>query len=69
MENEEILKRIGQRIATLRKEKGWTQVQFSEMVGIKRSSLARIETGKVNCTILTLQGIAEQLSVPLTDLI
>lgn len=55
MEDQEFLEKLGQRIAQLRKEKGMTQVEFAEKLGIQRTALARIEVGKVNTTVLNLK--------------
>ena len=41
-----IEKRIGKRLQKLRKEKGYTQQQFSEMVGLSTNYLSDVERGK-----------------------
>ncbi len=41
-----IEKLIGKRIQNLRKSKGYTQLQFSEMVGISTNYLSDVERGK-----------------------
>lgn len=69
MDDNEFLKQLGQRIAQLRKEKGWTQEEFSEKLAIKRSALARIETGNVNSSILVLKKIAQELNVTVQELL
>lgn len=68
MEDQEFLEKLGQRIAQLRKEKGMTQVEFAEKLGIQRTALTRIETGNVNTTILQLNAIAQNLDVQLESI-
>lgn len=53
--------RIGQRIAELRKAKGFTQEELSVKAGLQRTHISRIESGKYAVTIDTLSAIAEQL--------
>jgi len=69
MEDQEFLEKLGQRIAQLRKEKGMTQVEFAEKLGIQRTALARIETGNVNTTILNLRNISQTLQTSIEELI
>jgi transcriptional regulator with XRE-family HTH domain len=69
MDDKEFLEKLGQRIAQLRKEKGWTQVEFAEKLGIHRTALTRIEVGKVNTSINMLRKIAESLEASLEILI
>jgi ribosome-binding protein aMBF1 (putative translation factor) len=38
--------RLGNRVRALRQEQGWSQVEMAEMLGIDRSYLSEIETGK-----------------------
>ncbi|MCF8416943.1 MAG: helix-turn-helix transcriptional regulator [Crocinitomicaceae bacterium] len=68
MKDQEFLEKLGQRIAQLRKEKGWTQKEFSEKLGIQRTALARIEVGNVNTTIISLKTIADALSISINYL-
>lgn len=63
MDDLEFLEKLGQRIAQLRKEKGMTQVEFAEKLGIQRTALARIEVGKVNTTLLMIKKICTVLNI------
>lgn len=63
------LKNLGKKIADLRKSKGFTQLEFSEKVGIPRTSLTRIELGNTNCTICMLRKIADELNISLEELV
>lgn len=64
----DLLTRLGDRIRTLRKKLGWTQVEFAEKVGLDRSFLADVERGKRNISILNLELIAKGLKMSLSQL-
>jgi transcriptional regulator with XRE-family HTH domain len=64
----DLLIRLGDRIRTLRKKRGWTQVEMAEKVGIDRSFLADVERGKRNVSILNLDLMAKGLKVSLSQL-
>ena len=66
---EDLLVRLGMRIRTLRKKRGWTQVEMAEKVGIDRSFLADVERGKRNISILNLELIATGLRISLSQLL
>lgn len=59
--NEDERKRIGMRIAEIRKEKGLTQAQLFEKTGIQQAHIARIETGRYSVGLDTLALIATAL--------
>ena len=63
------MQEVGYRIHTLRKEAGYTQEQLAELLGMERSFLSRIETGKKSCSIDTLACLADLLSVSLDYLV
>lgn len=52
-------------IATLRKKKGWTQTQFSELLGISPQSISKWECGVGYPDLTLFPVIAELLSVPI----
>lgn len=52
---------IGKRIAQLRKEKGLTQEQLSELTGLDRTNIAKIENGKYNVSIDILNKVCVSL--------
>ena len=54
---------IGQKIAQLRKEKGLTILELSEMTGLDNSNIGKIEKGKYNVGIDILGRIADALGV------
>jgi transcriptional regulator with XRE-family HTH domain len=63
------LKKIGQNIARIRKERGLTQEDLCGMAEIDRSYLSEIENGKMNVTIKSLVAIAKSLKCDLSDII
>mgnify|MGYP001637468608 CR=1 FL=1 len=54
--------RIGKRIAEIRKQKGISQAQLSELTGIAPGNIARIELGKYSTGIDILSKIAKSLN-------
>ena len=54
------------RINVILREKGMTQTELSEKIGISRVGLSKAING--NTTITTLRKIASALGVPITDL-
>ncbi len=67
MDDTIFLKKLGERIAKLRKEKKLTQIEVSYRCEFDRSNYKRIEVGNTNPTSLTLKKIAEALEVPIED--
>lgn len=53
--------RIGESIAQIRKERGLTQEQLSEMTGLDRTNIAKIEKGKYNVSIDILNKVCVSL--------
>ena len=59
-----LLSKIAQRIKQLREEKGFSQETFYIDTDIH---IARIELGKVNITVSTLQDICDYFGITLSD--
>jgi transcriptional regulator with XRE-family HTH domain len=55
----DICVQLGRRIRTLRQKQGWTQFEMSERLGIDRSYLAEVETGKIEVCLRNLALIAQ----------
>jgi transcriptional regulator with XRE-family HTH domain len=60
---------VGERIAKLRKERGFTQDQFAERTGLNRVHLYRLETGRQSMTLRTLKLVADSLEVKVSQLV
>jgi transcriptional regulator with XRE-family HTH domain len=66
--DEALLKRLGERIRTVRKEGGLSLRDLAFKIGMEPSNLSVIENGRSNPQILTYARIASALNVGLTDL-
>lgn len=62
------LKRLGSLLRALRLQRGLTQDQAAELMGIHPKSLARIEAGSENLTVSTLLAASVAYKVRLRDL-
>ncbi|MEX2484724.1 MAG: helix-turn-helix transcriptional regulator [Brumimicrobium sp.] len=69
MTDKKYLEKLGQQIAKIRKEKGFTQVEFADKLDMNRSALAKIEIGRVNPQIITLKRIADGLEISVSELV
>lgn len=56
-------KTIGQRIKTKRREKGFTQETFSELIDISTEHLSRIETGAYRPSLSLIEKISTILEI------
>jgi len=63
-----IKKQIGARIKKLRQDRGYSQEQFAEKIGIAPRTLCGIEIGKAFFTSDTLEKILVTLDITLQDL-
>lgn len=71
MENNEdifFLKVFGQNVRKIRKDKGLTQEQLSNDLGMEISQISRIERGVVNTSILNITKIAQVLEIDIEEL-
>ena len=68
-EEQEYLKKLGERIEMLRKERGLTQVELAEKIGTKFPQVGRLERGETNCTIIVLKKIAKEMNMSVSDLV
>ena len=57
------LKIIGDKIKKIRKNKGYTQIEFAHLCNFDRTYLSRIENGKQNITIEMLFLICDKLKI------
>lgn len=66
---EAMLSDIGQRIQSLRKERGISQGDLAKSSSLDRSYISAVERGKQNVSFATLKAIADSLKIPVADLI
>jgi transcriptional regulator with XRE-family HTH domain len=62
------LKRLGIRLRELREDRGLTQEQAAEIIGVHPKSMPRIEGSTANPTVATLVAASVAYKVPLRDL-
>jgi transcriptional regulator with XRE-family HTH domain len=63
MEDIDIRIRVGLRIKQLRAERGLTQDELAYSIGLSRSYLAEVETGKRNVSVVNLERLCSGLGV------
>lgn len=66
MENLNERKRIGKRIADIRKEKGYTTRELADKCGVHFSNVGKIERGTYNVSIDILSKIADVLGIEIS---
>jgi len=66
--NQVLLDSFAKALKMHRKSKGFTQEELALRTDISLSQIARIETGKINPTLCTLDIIAKGLELSLEDL-
>jgi len=64
----EFLKKLGDRIVSLRKKKGLSQEELAFDCGWDRTNLKKIEKGKMNVTVKTLFKLCEGLGISFREL-
>ena len=62
------LKKLGERIAALREEKGFNQSQLAAECDKDRQSINRLEKGNINPSAYYLMQIAKALNVSISQL-
>jgi transcriptional regulator with XRE-family HTH domain len=69
MDSRELLKFVGIKIRTLRKEKRISQEKLAELSELHPTYISNIEQGKVNASIYSYYSIANALKIPFSELI
>ncbi|MGY1616404.1 helix-turn-helix domain-containing protein [Geodermatophilus sp. SYSU D00691] len=67
--DEDVLAGVGSRLRALRREKGATLAELSEVTGISVSTLSRLESGDRKPTLELLLPLARAHQVPLDELV
>ena len=63
-----IRKAFGERVRTLRKERGFSQEEFGHECGLHRTYMGDIERGERNISIDNIAKIAAALNIPIFSL-
>ena len=59
---------FGENIARLRKEKGWTQAELGEKLGVSNQAVSKWESGMTMPDVMLLPDIAKMFNVSIDDL-
>ena len=69
VEENEILRRVGEKLKSLRLARKITQEDLASDAGFSRSYYTEIETGKRNVSILNLYCLSQHLKISLQELL
>ena len=69
MGNSQIIKRLGEKIRELRKQKGLSSDRLAELIGREGSFIRRLETGKLKNIPDEIEKIAQALGVSVAELL
>lgn len=61
-------KKFGKRIRELRLEKGWSQEQFADEVGVHRTYIGAVERGEQNIALDNIERVAKRLGITVEEL-
>ena len=61
-------KRVGKRIKEIRVEKKISQQELADLCGIEPSNMSRLESGRANATLSTLDIVSKNLGVEVIEL-
>lgn len=64
-----ILKKFGNKVRVLRKEKGWSQEELGNRAKLHRTYIGSIERSERNISLLNIERIARALNVSIENLI
>ena len=59
---------MNNRVKVLRVERGWSQVEFAEKLGVSRQSVYAIESGKFDPSLPLAFKIAELFGMPIEEI-
>ncbi len=69
MTKEIFLKKLGKNVARLREKAGLSQTELALRCDKDRQSLNRLEKGRINPSAFYLLQLAEELKIPVKDLL
>ena len=65
----DIRARFGERLRSLRKRRGMTQVELADYLGLRRTYISDLERGKRNVSLVTLEIIARGFGLSVSKLL
>lgn len=69
MDKKFVLKKIGKNIQNIRKNKGYTQESFAELMGVSWSYVSKIESGILNLSLGKIVELAEYLDIDIKEIL
>ena len=69
LKEKNIYQLLGARIKDIRESKGMTQLDVASICNYDKTTVSRIEAGRTNITVKTLQNLSIALGVPMKDLV
>jgi len=69
MEINQLQKKIGERIRDLRESKGISQQNLAAICNFEKANLSRLEAGRTNPTVSTLNKISQALKISLSEIV
>ncbi len=60
--------KVGERIQEIRIEKDMSQQDLAAKCNFEKSNMSRLEAGRANATLMTIQIVANALDVPAMEL-
>ncbi len=69
MEEKELFVRVGEKIRELRNVKSVSQLELAERCDFEKSNMSRIEAGRTNLTLRSLNKISRALGVTVAELV
>jgi transcriptional regulator with XRE-family HTH domain len=60
--------KVGKQIQKVRESKGMSQQDLAAKCNFEKSNMSRLEAGRVNPTLATLEKVAKALEVPIVEL-
>jgi len=69
MKTNSILRKFGNKVKSLRLERGWTQEELARRADLHRTYVGSIERYERNVSLLNIERIAKALSVSIKDLL
>jgi len=67
--NRKILKRFGDRVKKIRKQKGWSQEELANKAGLHRTYIGSIERSERNVSLINIEKIAKAFGITIENLI
>src|SRR5579872_490117 len=68
-DNDPYLRRLGERVRTLRSQRGMTRKALAKHARVSERYLAQLEVGRGNCSIVLLRRISRAIGLPVTQLV